>query len=417
MSRRISQRRRQNFSQVLEAPDIVTEAQDVLCEQDIRHTNQPRKLIYRRLRGIENTFDGSWPQSTNIYCWYCRLPFVTIPIPIVQQYDSTKELYDVYGVTCSPACSKSYIMQMRNNDTRTRLMWQCKMLIEVFGWPADKPIPTAHPWQALDVFGGYMPVEVWRKHQPGMRIELKMPPFVPFHIFQETELKGLCYVDQTVGLTTATASDTLEEQALQHGAAFSLKGLKRPDVIIKTHEELQAAHPQHSRDQSDSAFAEFLNTQPVPTDEECLMIQEQREIDRKAKRKRKPTVLTAKQLAAAARGKTLFLSTQEKMDLETPQTPEVVEEQKQKKTAPPPAKRRERVVKKNKVGRPPKKFKFDLPFTNNLTLEELTRQQNNEDQARMQEFQKQQQILIAEQKKMAELDKKLTRLKQQKNKK
>jgi hypothetical protein len=294
MSRRISQRRREGFSEVIATHDTVdVNDQEVLCNQDIRHGIEPRKLIYRRLRGMENAFDGSWPATTHIHCWYCRLAFTTVPIPVVQQYDSTKKLYDVYGITCSPSCSKSYIMNMRNNDARTRLMWQTKMIVDVFGWPHDKPIPVANPWQALDVFGGYMTVEDWRKNRPGITMQIKMPPFVPFHVYTETEIKGICHIDQTQAPETMDRVDSLEEQAIQHGAAFSLKGLQRPEKTITTLQQLKEVHPHHNIDihNSGSVFLDFLKNQPVPDDAECQNIRDQREAERKAKRKRKKAVV------------------------------------------------------------------------------------------------------------------------------
>lgn len=287
MSRRISQKRRQGISDSI---DVVE--QEVICDQDVRTGLQPRRLVYRRLPGLMIK-DGKWPTQTNIACWNCRLPFTSQPIPIVQQYDATKNLYDVYGVACHGPCSKSYIISLKNNDARTRLMWQTKMLIEVFGWPPDEPIPTANPWQALDVFGGYMPIEKWRRVVPDMRMQLKMPPFVPFVIFTETELKGLCQIDQTKPPEGLEHVDTLEEQAMQHGAAFSLKGLRRPDEIINSIEQLASAHPHHAVDLTPhgSVFGEFLATQTLPTPVECQNIRDQREADRKAKRKRKKPVV------------------------------------------------------------------------------------------------------------------------------
>ena len=61
----------------------------MVCDQKIQHSEQPRKLVYRRLRGLENDFNGY--KSTKLCCWYCRLPFDTTPIPIVQQYDAVKD--------------------------------------------------------------------------------------------------------------------------------------------------------------------------------------------------------------------------------------------------------------------------------------------------------------------------------------
>jgi plasmid stability protein len=311
MSRRVSARRRKEFSEVIDTSAVAE--QSVVCDQKIEHSEQPRKLVYRRLRGMENAFNGAWPKKTDIHCWYCRLPFETVPIPIVQQYDPVKDLYDVYGITCSAACSKAFLAKNNTNDARTRLMWQSKMLIDVFGWPADQPIPMANDWEALEVFGGYMSVEEWRKTRPGIKVRVKKPPFVPFHIFTETEHNAIATVDQTQdNFSQAEAADTLEEQAVMHGAAFSLKGLKRPpeDKIIRTAEQLAAAHPRHAQSEATSIFDEFLKTQKLPTEEEAAAIRAQREAERKAKRKRKRTTTNAS-TSASSRGKTRFVQPNE----------------------------------------------------------------------------------------------------------
>ena len=177
---------------------------------------------------------------------------------------------------------------MRNNDARTRLGWQRKMLIAYFGWPVNKPVPAANPWQELEVYGGYKSIEEWRKKTPGIRTRIVEPPFVPFPILTETEIRGECTVDQTKD-TSEVQGDSLEEQAIQHGASFSLKGLKRPDKIISTVEQLREAHPDHDPDpeQTNSVFSEFLKTQKLPTNEECTAMRAERERIKKATRKRK----------------------------------------------------------------------------------------------------------------------------------
>lgn len=306
MARRISARRRNEFSDVV-STDVAE--QNVLCDQKVRH-GEPRKLVYRRLRGIEHHFDGRWPETTKICCWYCRLPFKTTPVPIVQQYDAVRDQYDVYGITCSPACSKAFISRSNNNDSRTRLMWQSKMLIDVFGWPSETPIPIANDWESIDVFGGYLTIDEFRKQSPGVKIRVKKPPFVPYYVFTETEHKKVAVVDESEeNFANADPADTLEEQAIMHGAAFSLKNLRRPpeDEVIRTVDHLRTAHPRHKELQSNSVFDEFLKSQPLPTEAECQAIRDQREADRKAKRKRKRTATTATKTAAAARGKTLFV--------------------------------------------------------------------------------------------------------------
>lgn len=286
MARRVSQKKRGRYSHNF------VNGQDVLCNEKPCQGVGPRRLIYRRIKGMEQyaNEEGMWPQKIDIYCWYCRLPFDTTPIPIVQQYDSQRQKFDVYGVCCSPECSKSYICGLKTNDGITRLMWQRKMVVEVFGWPIDKAIPMAHPWQALRVFGGHMEVDEWRKHTTGITMKLKMPPFVPFHIYLETEQKGVALIDQTSEKPAKSDPETLENLAKQHGAKFSFEKLKRPpeEKVIKTLRQLKETHPNMDVDMtSGSVFQEFLDTQDIPSEEQCEKEKALRETIRKAQRKRK----------------------------------------------------------------------------------------------------------------------------------
>lgn len=299
MSRRVSQRWRKQCSEAIQTSEV--ETRDVDCAVQIRGGKGPRRLIYRRLRGMENVFNGAWPKKTKIHCWYCRLPFKTTPVPIVQQYDSDKDKYDVYGICCSAQCSKAYIRSLKTNDARARLVWQEKMLTEEFGWPRNKPIPSAGPWQAIDVFGGYKTIEEWRGTSPKLSVKLKVPPFVPFHIYTETEQKGVSVIEETAA-SSREIDDSVEEQAIQHGASFSLKKLRRPpeSEIIRTEEELYAKYPDCVGDgegDSEPFFQTFLRTQQLPTDEECANIRKMNKEKRKAesvkKKEAKKTKATA----------------------------------------------------------------------------------------------------------------------------
>lgn len=275
---RVSQKRRAELSELIEEAD--TSAANYNCAQPIKSNGGPRQLIYRRLRGAENTFGGAWPASTHFHCWYCKHSFETTPVPIVQQYDSVKDQYDIYGVCCSAACAKAYIIAEKTNDARTRLIWFSKMMMDVFGWPKDKPIQPAWPWQAIDVYGGYMTVAEWRQRNgdPEIRMRLKQPPFVPFHIYTETERRGTAIINER-GSDSGQAADedSVEQQAIQHGAPFSLKGLKRPpeEQCIKTWEQLKAKHPEVAEgEDSEPLFDTFLREHVLPSDEKSKKIRE-----------------------------------------------------------------------------------------------------------------------------------------------
>lgn len=288
MARLIAQRQRTTETLVLD------NEQQINCDtRSIQANCGPRKLIFRKLCGTECR-EGRWPSRTKVQCWYCRLPFTGPPVPVVQQYDVVRDLYDVYGMCCGAPCSKAFIIDLRSNDGLTRLMWQRRMLVDVFGWPADTPIPTAPPWQALKEFGGHMTVAQWRQAPYKLKMRLRKAPFVPFSIFTESEITGEAALIEagvdSAGPAPSRKQESLEQQASQHGASFSLKNLARPpeDEVIKTTAQLRERHSELAAAASaESEFQEFLDTQALPTEEECRVVRERREAERKANRKRK----------------------------------------------------------------------------------------------------------------------------------
>lgn len=296
MSRCVNSRRpRRNPGKVAVAPQ--KRHNDVICSTLPRDNAGPCMLVYRQLDGMKKLYDGvdgengTWPKKTDLPCCYCRLQFDTVPIPIVYTYDPVKNQYHVYRVACNPKCGKKFIRSEDTNDTRIRLMHFRHMLINVFGWPKDKPIPDADPWESIDVFGGFQTIEEFRKTKENVRMTLKQPPFVPYVIVTETRHKTSYTVDQQkpADENDDIPSNTLEDQAVQHGAAFVLRGLKRPKKILETYADVEKAHPGHVVDASSepSIFQEFLDAGNLPTEEEIRAKKDEREKKRKATRKPK----------------------------------------------------------------------------------------------------------------------------------
>lgn len=304
MSRCVSSRRpRRPQGKIGSAPP--KRQNDVICSTLPRDNAGPCMLVYRQLDGMKKLYDGladgergEWPKQTNIYCCNCRLPFKTIPIPIVYMYDPIKNIYHVYHVACNPKCGKSFIKAENTNNTRIRLMHFRHMLITQFGWPVDEDIPDADPWESIDVFGGFQTVEQYRKTKHNVRMTLKKPPFVPYVILTETRHKTSYTIDQQKkpDENDDMPSNTLEDQAVQHGAAFVLRGLKRPKKILKTYADVEKAHPGHVVDASSepSIFQEFLDEGNLPTEEEIQAKKDERERKRKATRKPKSSSTTSK---------------------------------------------------------------------------------------------------------------------------
>lgn len=286
-ARRISHKRTAEMSEAVAMSNVSEMVKD--CG-DVAHGTQRRLLRYRRLQGLTRLFGPGrpWPQRTRIHCWNCRLPFDTMPIPLVMSCD--EKGYDVSGVTCNVGCGKRYLMQDKSNRGRMRLIMYRKMLIEYFNWPPDQEIPMSPPWQAIDVFGGHMTVEEYRRLIPGVTISLLAPPFIPFQLMLETEHRGEFVIDQTrPPVAPVDSEQELVRQAREHGSVFDLTGLKRPpeDRIIRTEEDLANAHPLHdvALDRVEPFFQQFLQSAAVPTPEMCSELREAFEARRKDARK------------------------------------------------------------------------------------------------------------------------------------
>ena len=172
-------------------------------------------------------------------------------------------------------------------------MWQRRMLVDVFGWPADTPIPTAPPWQALKEFGGHMSVTQWREAPFKLKMRLRKAPLCRSRSSPRARSSGRrpSRPGSTAGPAPPRKQESLEQQATQHGASFSLKNLARPPEaeVIKTTAQLRERHPELAAAASaESEFQEFLDTlAALPTEEECRLVREKREAERKANRKRK----------------------------------------------------------------------------------------------------------------------------------
>lgn len=287
MSHRVSTRGRQRLSEQVRVSGV--DQQDIDCGKQIVRTGGPRQLIYRRLAKMENMFEGEWPKTVDIDCWHCGMDFEGEPFPVVQRYDTVKDEYDVYGIFCSAPCAKSYLIAQKSNDTSLRLMWQRRMMVQVFGWPRAKPIPEANDKASCTKYGGWLTPEEWRIVQPGVKIRMRKPPFIPFKVLVETESRGITTLMQGEG-DGKPVGDTLEEQATQHGAIFSIKGRERPpeDEVVKTVEQLYAKHPETREiDETESVFQTYLNTANLPSNDECERIMAALKEEKQARRKKK----------------------------------------------------------------------------------------------------------------------------------
>jgi hypothetical protein len=124
------------------------------------------KVIKKNLKNIMYEFINSndnktWPESTNIYCWWCCHPFTCTPCAIPEYYK--KDKFYVYGCFCSFNCAASYNFSKNDDDIWERYSLLNLMYKKLYNNKLVK-INLAPPREILKIFGGYMSIEEFREN-------------------------------------------------------------------------------------------------------------------------------------------------------------------------------------------------------------------------------------------------------------
>lgn len=126
--------------------------------------------------GLGNKENPGWPESTNIFCYWCCHPFDTIPYGLPVKY--YEDRFFVIGCYCSLECAMAY-----NNDSKSSLdeILERKNLINMLSSILKyKDIVKAAPNRlALKCFGGHMCLEEFRTFTGTRKlININIPPMV-----------------------------------------------------------------------------------------------------------------------------------------------------------------------------------------------------------------------------------------------
>ena len=121
---------------------------------------------------------NKWPESTNIYCWWCCSPFTNVPCALPLR--KKNEEYIVSGCFCSPECAAAW--NFDNSDSEER--WERNSLLNVIYKKVFENkninIKPAPPRQSLKIFGGNLTIEEFRKNNCNYNKNYKivMPPMI-----------------------------------------------------------------------------------------------------------------------------------------------------------------------------------------------------------------------------------------------
>lgn len=120
--------------------------------------------------------------SNPLCCWHCceHMTDKKKIVPLPRNYDATKNVYHVYGATCSPGCAKAYILEHTTFDRGQHLNVLTKMLRDVYNM--SDPISETPPRPALKRFGGVFDPNETRRPVECRIVE---PPFVSYCMLAE----------------------------------------------------------------------------------------------------------------------------------------------------------------------------------------------------------------------------------------
>ena len=115
------------------------------------------------------------------HCWHCCHPFEDPPFRLPRVYDTTNNLYHVYGWFCSANCAKAYLLEHCTFDRGYQMNIFVRMLRDVYG--LHESVNEAPPRLALRIFGGPFGVEEFRR-QTNICL-LVTPPFISHSMLLE----------------------------------------------------------------------------------------------------------------------------------------------------------------------------------------------------------------------------------------
>ena len=130
-------------------------------EDDIR----PNKIIKKNLRNILYEFinannEKTWPETTNIHCWWCCHQFTNTPCALPEYYKKNK--FYVSGCFCSFNCCASYNFS-KNDDNMWERFSLLNLLYKKLYQQKFVKISLAPPRETLKIFGGYLSIEEFRE--------------------------------------------------------------------------------------------------------------------------------------------------------------------------------------------------------------------------------------------------------------
>lgn len=147
---------------------------------DNDETSQKSLKVVELLKDFEEkNKNNEWPQTTNIWCYWCCHPFPNAPFGIPLKYNADNSQFYVFGCFCSLECAAAYNFDSRGSQDE---IWErnslINMLAKKIGFKHAK-VESAPPRPALTRFGGYLSIDAFRNFcYTGKVININFPPMM-----------------------------------------------------------------------------------------------------------------------------------------------------------------------------------------------------------------------------------------------
>jgi len=121
---------------------------------------------------------NTWPTSTSIYCWWCCHPFEGAPCGLPYKYN--ENIFEVYGVFCSPECAASYNFDNYEGEDIWERYSLLNFLYRKIYNDKNIKIKLAAPRQVLKIFGGTLSIKDYRSQNSNYNRTFKIivPPMI-----------------------------------------------------------------------------------------------------------------------------------------------------------------------------------------------------------------------------------------------
>ena len=118
----------------------------------------------------------NWPKKTDIWCYHCCHSFSTCPLGLPFHYDKKRCVYKVHGVFCSIECMKTYNLIKNDSAKNIRFVYINQMANDIY---STNSINFAPFREELQVFGGHLSIDQFRKQSSKRPKMLYIPPMEP----------------------------------------------------------------------------------------------------------------------------------------------------------------------------------------------------------------------------------------------